>query len=203
MSRNLLESLIIVLIALTFGIVLTVPKYQDLQDLKVVEAQKSADLKNKEEYFNQLAEISSELKNYEGNLQKIKTALPVDTGIASLANFLQSSSSQSGLILKNLTYGSGVSASAAAGQSGEVSYILKTYDISMSLSGSYGAFKDFLSKIEKSSRVIEMQEISFVLTEAEKDDAKKKIAAEGTSPDAAATPEMTYEFTVKMKAHYY
>jgi len=213
MSRNLLESLIIILIALTFGLVLTIPKYQDLGDLKKTAAEKSFQLKNREDYFAEMRTISSDLKKYDTNLAKIKAALQPDPAIASFANFIQSASSQSGLILKNLTYGAAdLNIAKSAGASGaSKSYAVQSYDVVISLSGSYSAFKEFLSKAENSSRLIEVQEVSFTVSEASSE-AKKtsepEIATpaesgEESTPAKSSEPQRTYEFSVKLRTHYY
>ena len=203
MPRNVLESLIIVLIALTFGMVLVLPQYEsNLASKEKVEI-KRVDLKNRENYFNELAKIAADFKNYSANVDKIKTALPVGPMAPSLANFIQSVSSQSGLILKNFTYGSN-KASVAAGA-------VQEYEISLTLSGSYVAFKDFLNKIEKSSRLIEIGDINFVVS-----DISKKTSGLVLSPavnnatngaesggEAKKTDDRIYEFNLKLKAHYY
>jgi len=208
MSRNVLESLIVILISLTFGMVVSWPKYQDLQDLKIQAQQKKVELKNKEDYYQALKETSAQLKNYETNLNKVKSALPNGPSVPALANFLQSISSQSGLILKNLSYGSETAiennfASANNG-SNTVSSNYKKLEISLSLSGSYGALKDFLSRLEKSSRIIEVKEIIFT-SPVNKEKTLTAVVpsdSEGISGGENAT-EKTYEFTLKIRANYY
>lgn len=202
MSRNVLESLIIILVALTFGFVVTWPRYQDLQDLKVQAQQKKVELKNKEEYYQDLKEISAQLKSYETNLNKIKSALPSGPSIPALANFLQSISSQSGLILKNLSYGSENTIQSSNQDAIPSSY--KKLEISLSLSGSYGALKDFLSRLEKSSRIIEVKEIIFVSPPNKKKPPTSKDSSDSEKkPNEETVPEVTYEFALKIRANYY
>lgn len=212
MPRNVFESLIIILIAVTFGMVLAMPKYEEILDLRDKVGIKRADLKNREQYFQELEKIAKELKNYNQNLAKIKTALPVGAMAPSLANYIQSVSSQSGLILKNFTYGS---AKAAPVKTDSVSLAIKSFEMNLSLSGSYTAFKDFLGKIEKSSRLIEVQEISFTASEGKK---KTALAPPGVIPPAVENPagntgtgegesnkvdDRVYEFNLKLRASYY
>ena len=227
MSRNLLESLIIVLIALTFGVLLVMPKYNETLDLQEKDAQAKTDLKNKNDYFEQLKKIDSQLKNYSDNLTKIKTALPDNPEAPALANFVQSASSQSGLILKNLTYGYNNSTLKPAAENAVAT--VQALDMQLSLSGSYPAFKDFLSRIEKSSRLIEVQEITFTVSVADKTKTgtPSSSSSSSSSPSPASTPASTstvkddttgtsgdktptdaganqiYEFMVKLKTNYY
>jgi Tfp pilus assembly protein PilO len=212
MSRNVLESLIIILIALTFGMVLGLPKYQEtVSSMGQLEARKT-DLKNREDYFAALDKIAGELKNNSENLDKVKSALPMGPSAPSLANYLQSISSQSGLILKNFSYGMQGSRDA------NTAFAVQEYEIGVTLSGSYPAFKEFLGNLEKSSRLVEIQEIAFTVSRSSMEGAAK-VPAETVSPPEGTTPgenntggsnlekvetsQITYEFTLKLKARYY
>lgn len=215
MTRNVLESLIIILIALTVGTLLSMPKYNEFKGERVKAEEKKMELRNQREYFKQLEKISNELKNYSTNLDKIKTALPSHPAAPNVANFLQSASSQSGLILKNLTYGH----SAAGGHvtTDKSALAVQQYEISLGLSGSYPAFKDFLTRIERSSRMIEIQDISFMCTAAENEEKAAVTASANKSAETVSEngeggeeegeeggkPEKTYEFNLKLKTHYY
>ena len=212
MSRNVLESLIIILIALTFGMVLGLPKYQEtLSSTEQLEARK-ADLKNREDYFAALDQIAGEFKNYSENLDKVKSALPIGPSAPALANYLQSISSQSGLILKNLSYG--MKNATVVPRDPNTGLAVQDYEVGVTLSGSYPAFKEFLANLEKSRRLVEIQEIAFTVSQASKTAVGAKasvetVSSEGKGENAEPSPEdnktdqMTYEFNLKLKAHYY
>lgn len=202
MPRNVLESLVIILIALTFGMILVLPKYEDTAALREKVQIKKADLENRENYFEELEKISKEFKNNRENLDKIKTALPIGPMAPSLANFIQSASSQSGLILKNFLYGS----TKAAVVDETAARVVQEYEIGLTLSGSYSAFKDFLDKIEKSSRLIEIQDISFTVSERSKDDKVIFVPPVDNTAEEGETNKQDsriYEFVLKLKTHYY
>lgn len=207
MSRNVLESLIIILVALTFGMVLGMPRYQETQaSLEELEARRT-DLKNRQDYFKALAQIAGELRNYSTNLDKVKSALPMGPAAPSLANYLQSTSSQSGLILKNLNYG--MTNSTVIARDPSTGFAVNDYLVSITLSGSYAAFKEFLSSVEKSSRLIEVEEITFAMSQAAKEAAalSPPPAVENNEGDSSVKEpvpdQTTYEFKVKLKARYY
>ncbi len=139
--------------SLIMGAVILWPRFQDLREIQAEMGRVSGELQYQEQYFSQLADIQEQFKNYEEKLSKINSALPNDPSLASLFNFLQKASSQSGLILK------GISPFTASYSEGNPS--LRKTQFSLELSGSYPSFKEFLSAIEKSARLIEVENISF------------------------------------------
>lgn len=142
-----------VVIALIFGLVLVWPQYQKLQVLNSDIYNKQESLRSQRAYFAQVKEISAQLQEYPESLSKISDALPQDPALASLANFLQTNAAQTGLILKKIVLGGTVAPSENKKSFTETQLILQ-------VAGSYKAFKDFLSLIEKSARMIEVQNIS-------------------------------------------
>lgn len=194
--------------------VLVLPKYDETFALRDKVELKRVDLKNRENYFKELEKIAKEFKDNRENLDKIKTALPIGPMAPSLANFIQSASSQSGLILKNFGYGS----TKVAAKDETAALAVQEYEISLTLSGSYSAFKDFLDKIEKSSRLIEISDISFVVSESSKDTistlvpptnntanntADNSTDNSGSDAETKKTDNRIYEFVLKLKTHFY
>ena len=143
------------LLVLILGIGLLLPKYQDLKGIQRTIEEKKAEIQYKEKYFAEIGEIKTELEKYETELSKIDSALPQSPSLPSLFNFLQEASSQSGLVLK------GISPFTVA-PVGENSDIKET-EFNLQLSGGYSSFKNFLSTLEKSARMIEIENISFSL----------------------------------------
>jgi len=139
--------------SLILGAVILWPRFQDLRAIQEELAKVSSELQYQEQYFSQLADIQEKFKDYQEQLSKIDSALPNDPSLASLFNFLQKASSQSGLILK------GISPFAASYPEGNPS--LRRTQFSLEVSGSYSSFKEFLSIIEKSARLIEVGSVSF------------------------------------------
>lgn len=140
-------------IILVLGVVLVLPKYQDLKSLQEKISQKRAELQYTQDYFSDLNKLSTELKKYSAELSKIDSALPLDPSLPSLFRFLQKTSSESGLVLKRL----GQVSSNSLPERGK----LKEYSLDLSLSGSYLSFKSFLSALEKTARLIEIESFSF------------------------------------------
>lgn len=152
------------MIALVLAMVLVWPQYQKLQVLNSDIKNKRAELQSQETYFSQVREISAKLQEYPDALSKISNALPKDPSLASLASFLQTNSTQTGLVLKKIVLG-------ATAVPGENEGSLPETQLVVQVSGSYDSFKDFLSSIEDSARMIEVRSISVEIPSQESEEA--------------------------------
>ena len=162
-------------LTLILGLTLVWPKYQSFQTLQVNIEEKNIELQSKEEYFSQIAEVSLQLEQYESELAKIASALPLETSLSSLFNFLQSTAAQTGLVLEEITL-----SAITSPQKEKVN--LKEIHVNLSMVGAYSALKDFLLTIEASSRIIEVESISF------------------ESPE---DPTESFTFRVEIKTYFY
>ena len=133
---------------------LVFPKYQTLNVFKKEVLEKQEEFHSQEKYFETLQNASEELKKYEGPLSKVDSALPKNPSLPELLNFIQKASSQSGLSLKGIS-----PAVTLPFEKGEI----KETRINFLLVGSYPDFKNFLSILEKSARLIDVENISFSL----------------------------------------
>lgn len=154
-----MNRLFIIIISLSLGLILgwglVFPKYQELSSLRQKIEEKKAEINNQDEYFSNLKKISEELKNYQIQLAKIKTALPSNPflSLPILLDFFQKASFQSGLVLKEIKTPS-IQASPDFKEIQEIA-------LTLVVSGSYPSFKNFLSILEKSARLIQVENISF------------------------------------------
>ena len=140
--------------ALTLGFTLTWPKYQALQILLLDIGAKESELQSKQEYFNEVRDIAKQFEGYTIALDKISSALPEIPSLPSLLSFLQSSASENGLILGEITLGDSAK--------GEISLTAKLF-------GEYPAFKSFLITLESSARMIEVENIILTAPERAKE----------------------------------
>jgi len=147
---------IIVVSCLLFALVMVFGvlwlKYTDLSFLQKTIKGKKAELAEEEQYFAKLSQTEEDLSQYKANLAKIDSALPNDPSLASLFNFLQQVSSQTGLVLKGI--------SPPLVDTSETSS-LKEIHLNLQLTGSYSSFKSFVASLEKSARLVEIENISF------------------------------------------
>jgi len=166
--------LINLLAVFLIGFFLVWPQYQNLRRLNIEIQTKRTELQYKEEYFSNIKTISEELKKYETELSKIDSALPSGPSLPSLFNFLEKTSSQNGLIFK---YVGTFSVTPLEANSG-----IKGIYLNIAVAGSYPAFKNFLASLEKTARLIEVDNISF------------------STPQKAEEP---FSFNLKIKAYSY
>ena len=155
--NRLIVIVILLFISIVLGILLVLPKYEDLSFLQKKIGEKRAELQSQEAYLANLNQVALQLKNYQIPLSKIDSALPDDPQLPALFDYLQKTASQSGLVLKGISV-----VFITPGR--EVKETRET-PLSLVLSGSYLAFKNFLSTLEKSARLIETESISFASAE--------------------------------------
>lgn len=153
--KNYIPVLIVVffLAILVVGFLLIWPKSQESKILNKNIQDKKEEVKQAEAYFKNLKELKNQLaSNYPDVLSKISSALPADSSMPSLLKYLQESAMQSGLLLKSVSPSIDDSEKASG---------LKETKIDLTLEGSYNSFKNFLSVLENSSRLIETDSVSF------------------------------------------
>ena len=145
-------------IAIVFGWV--APRYQNLTDLQSQIKGKQTELGYLEEKINNLAAVSSELKKHQEGIAKINYAIPSDPSLPYYYDLLQSMVSQNGLILKNISNFSVKNTPDSK---------LKEIKVGLEVEGSYVSFKNFISTIGSSARLIEVESISFKSPTEKKD----------------------------------
>jgi len=152
-NRTLIITVVFFIAVIIIAILFLWPKYQELKITQKNIEQKKIELQTKEEYLLKLSEIQTELERYQEEFSKINSALPDDPSFPSLFNYLQKTFSETGLILEKID-----SFSISSSQD---LLDLKEAVFSIGVAGSYSSFKNFLSVLEKSARLIEVENISF------------------------------------------
>jgi len=138
---------------LIVGAIFLWPKYQELSEIQSNIEGKEVELQNGEEYFADLGKLDEKLGEYPNELPKIDSALPGDPSLSSLFYFIQQASSESGLVLSKISpFNTSFSIERPN---------IKENTFTINLLGSYPALKYFLSVLENSSRMIEVEGISF------------------------------------------
>jgi len=146
--------ILFVVLVLAFYVVL--PKYKTFQDFLVKLGIKEAEFQGKSVYFVEVTNTYKELMQEQESLKKIETALPDKVSLSMLVNFLYKKSSENGVIIKQINISKISSPSKESA--------IKETKLSLSLFGSYEAFKKFLDSVEKSARLIESDSFSFYVT---------------------------------------
>jgi len=166
MSR-LIIIIVFFLLILLIGLFLLWPKYQELTNAQAKIEGKKIELQYLQDYFSKLNQLSQKLKKYEVQLSKIDFALPSDSSLTllSLVDFLQKASSQNDLIFQNLGSFSVTSPKLSTTPlnplEAEFPSNIKKLHISFEIAGPYSALKNFLNTLEKSAKIIEVENVSF------------------------------------------
>jgi|GEM_PF-599157 len=206
MSRNYLEAFIIVLITAALGFFLVLPKYDEQKGIRQKIEEKNAEVKNRQDYYNNLENEVADLERYSEALQKVDTALPDAPDAPALMNFIQAAAMQSGLILKSVDY-SGVDKSSDSATAGKLTNkegqlaaknSLKNYGVAVGLTGNYSNFKDFLSRIEHSSRMAEVDVIGVGVNDENSGESEEQKPKEKVNP-----ADVILEYEIKLTANYY
>lgn len=144
----------IVVITLIVGAFWAFPMYQDFQEISVELTEKEAELQNREDYFSQIQSMKDQLGAYEEELEKLNAAIPNDSSLPSLYDLVQRLSSESGLVLRQIS---------AVEDTNTVSDIYaKTIAVSLNLEGSYEGLKAFLNRTQTAPRMLDVTSIGFV-----------------------------------------
>jgi len=182
--NKLISSAIIFLVTIALVFIFVMPKYQSTKDLKGEFTQKQAEYNGKSAYYTKIDELIKTLESKKEALEKIDSALTPSFSLAPLVYFLQKKSGEAGLVVSNMSL-SGVP--KPAGASG-----IKEAAFSISLTGNYQGLKDFLSSLDKSARLFEVNLISFGGAGLSSQDITKEQA-----------PSRTYSFNLELKTHTY
>jgi len=142
------------------GYFLCWPKYQEFKKKKTELEIKKEEVGSKEVYLSNLETLSEKLLTYSEQISKVNSAFPKDPSSATIFNFFQKTSSENGLFLTEVDMNE--TQESSGGRIQEMSF-------SISVSGSYSAFKNFLSAIYASSRLIQVKSINFSSSEEGKD----------------------------------
>ena len=132
--------------------ILVLPAYNDLNDLNNRIFEKKTSLQSQQEYFEELKGIEERIEGQEESFEKIKSAIPEGSDLANLMNYFQRSASKAGVSME------GISPAMVASTQEKKVHASK---VNLVIAGEYPSFKDFLSIIEKSSRLIEVEDIGF------------------------------------------
>lgn len=152
MSRYLIISLSF-LVTITLVFLFLLPTYKEIKSFQFEINQKRMEIKNQEEKISHLNNLLEKLSQYQLELQKINLALPPNPSLPSLFKFLQEKALENSLILEDI--------STFLITPLEEKERIKQISFEIKLSGSYFAFKNFLSSLEKSARITEIEELSF------------------------------------------
>ena len=147
---------IFVIILLVFFLV--APEYQTFQNLQLDLGKKRAEFNAEHEYYSEIAKTYFELQGRSDDIKKIDDALPQSQDFGKDIYFLQQTATANGMMMKSLFLSKSTSgASSGSNNLGNINSIV----FSVNLIGDYSSLESFMASIEKSSRLLEITNISF------------------------------------------
>ncbi len=138
--------------SLIFGTFVALPRFQAFSVVQRELQVKQAELESRESYFALLKDLQDRI-NAEELVAKIDAAIPNDSQLPGLYDFLQSMAARSGLSLRSIV----VAPQTTQGQGVR----LRRIATSLQLGGSYEGLKVFLSSLLRASRMTDIDSINF------------------------------------------
>ena len=143
------------LTAIIFGAMVSWPRFQDIERVRENIINTKQTLEQRQAHFLKVKKYRDMLEGYQEQLAKITSALPDDAelNLPSLFRFLQRTSAETGLILTEI----GSFTISPLEQKPEI----KKTQFGFQVKGPYAAFKTFLIRLERSARIIKVEDVSF------------------------------------------
>ncbi len=169
MSKRLTITNIIILIIFIAGLIFVwMPKYNELKNQKVILKGKEKAIEKKNNYFSSLRVANKVLGEKKDYLEKINSALPEGISLPTIFNYIETASSENGLVVNKIESSNLDNSSAEANynaqsvdkEGNKTESVLQKVVLSLSFSGTYPAFKNLLSEFYKSARMFEVDLIS-------------------------------------------
>jgi Tfp pilus assembly protein PilO len=151
MEKRTISSIFLLLFSVFFSYFFLWPKYNQFLVLKEGIKKLEKILASHQEYFKEIEDKFSQVQEKKEEISKIETAFPHDPYVAETLNFLQKTAAENGLLIKSFSFV--LTETSQKEGIGELR-------IQISLSGFYESFKNFLRKIERSARLIEVEKTS-------------------------------------------
>ncbi len=137
-----------------------IPAYGELQAAKNTLANKEAEFNGESDYYAKIADLAKGINDRKDALAKVDQALPVNGSIAPLIYFFQQRGTESGLLIKSITFSNAntITPALIGGQAAKKS--VKDIIFQLDLTGNYQGLKTFLGILEKSARLFEVDTIA-------------------------------------------
>jgi len=187
---------IIIFIIVLLMYFFVVPKYYEFRDLQGKLGEAEAEYNSKFAYYSEVTKIFRELEDRKDILDKIDNAIPSKPQLADLIYFFQQKGAESGLIVKNIVL---TKISPVNSESN-----IKEIVFSLNVLGNYQSFKNFLSLMENSSRLLEISNVSFG-SQPVSQSSSLQIQNPILNPQSQSQSQIEeiYSFRFEIKTHSY
>lgn len=176
-------SVIMVVVALILIFLFLIPAYQKMNALQNELTRKQVEYDGKLAYYTKIDDLIKGIEDRKEALEKIDSALPSDFYFSSLVYFFQKESALAGLGVTSTT----LSQISPPNKKTKIRDII----FNLNVSGTYDDFKNFLSVLDQSARLFEVNSVSF----------STPAALQNTRSVNAAS--RTYNFDIEIQTHAY
>ncbi len=185
-----ITAIIILTINLILIFLFVIPKYQESIDLQINLLKKQVEYDSQSDYYIKLLGIIKSIEGRKDVLEKVDNALPSNFSLASVFYFFQKKSIENQLIIKSITFSGGSLGDSRVQAEG---LMIKSISFTINLSGSYQGLKNFLSSLDRSDRLFQVENISFV--------SSKPLL----NPELSNLPDQlqAYDFKLEVKTNTY
>ncbi|MCH8987031.1 type 4a pilus biogenesis protein PilO, partial [Patescibacteria group bacterium] len=113
--------------------------------------EREQELENKEIYFADLTKVKADLGKLQEPFSKVEAALPLDPQLPALYDFLQTAAAFSGMSVRSIS---------VSVQDQTQALLMRTIPVTLELTGSYGALKELISRLNSASRMALVQSVN-------------------------------------------
>ena len=176
-----ISAVVIFIITLVLTFLFVVPEYQKLKGLQNDVTKKQVEYNNIFIYYTEVSDTIKNIESKKDALPKIDNALPPNFSYAPLIYFFQKKVSEIGLVLGSISF-----LQVPLTTSDQA---IKSIVFSIDVVGSYDGFKNFLSSLDKSARLFQINSISFAPT--------------GSAKNISNQQNPTYDFKLELQTNTY
>jgi len=192
---------VILFATLLLAFFLVIPEYNNFKALQLDLGKKIAEYEAKFDYYTAISKTYNELQEHKEDIKKVDDALPENPAFGGVVYFLQQAAKDNGLIVKNLflsKLSSNNNDQIASAESNNAK-VVKDIIFSLDLLGNYPSLQNFIVSLEKSSRIFEVTNISFVSSSP----SKPGSVAKKSSQQAQLQTQQSVNFSIQIKTHSY
>ncbi|MCD6233225.1 type 4a pilus biogenesis protein PilO [bacterium] len=153
MKRSIFIPIFLFLSVVTFSF-FTLPEHSLYLDLQEKIKEQALQISQGEQYFTNLRKAFKTIQSHPENLEKVESAIAKTPSLPPLLDYLEQSASQSGAVLKSI----GIESFRSKG--GFPNQKIKKFSLGLELRGDYESLKKFASLLEKSSRLVSIENVT-------------------------------------------
>jgi Tfp pilus assembly protein PilO len=190
MTRKRVYIILAILAAAGFFLqLITLPMIGTSKTTRAELSERNAYLKDREAIIKKIAELEEEKAQWENQIKKLDTAIPTESGLATVIFQLQNFAMDSGLIMKEIGHNEQPSSTLPGGMD---------LSINSRVIGSYASLKSFFGKLENNLRITDIQRLDLGLENMGEGTSSTSEGAQVKETASRGEQLFNASFTVKL-----